>query len=163
VLKRQGGGVTSSGGSDSAPPALAILDTFGFFQVIIRVYDADLVINMSTGPKNNWGGRRDGSGRKKKTVTQTKVERMLSECKLAEEKYGISLERLTLEIAYGQDNGVNAPWTVRMRALERVHDMTGGVMSEGSETDKVLGPQIYLPEQRPDPAKVLPIRQGKSS
>ena len=51
----------------------------------------------------------------------------------------------------------------RLAAIKLVKDLSAPKISEGGETDKALGPSIYLPEQKPALAAVTDINDAKKS
>ncbi len=85
---------------------------------------------------------------------------MLAKAKRWAREKGKDVDDILLDIIYGVE-AVNS--RDRLAAIKLWKDYTMARISEGGETDKSLGPQIYLPESRPDPAKVVPIREEKSN
>jgi hypothetical protein len=109
---------------------------------------------MSTGPKAGWGGRREGAGAKKQTLSAFQVQQMLDKAKEYAEKYGKSVDDILLTFIYDE----KASLKDRAACIKLWKEYTIAKLSEGGEADKNLGPGIYLPEERPDPAKVVPIK-----
>lgn len=112
---------------------------------------------MTGKPKTGWGGAREGASQPKKTITAAQAEKLIAEAETFKKEKGISPHRLLLEYAYGVDSGKDFPPSSRVKALEKYFDLTMAKMSEGGETDKQLAPAVYLPEEKPDPAKVVSI------
>lgn len=108
--------------------------------------------------KDNRGGARPGTGPKKRTITAEQAANLLLAAEQMAAEQGISPYRLLMEYAYGVGKGEEFPASTRAQALNKYFDLTMARLSEGGETDKQLGPSIYLPEERPDPAKVVNIR-----
>lgn len=109
---------------------------------------------MGTGPKGAWGGRREGAGRPKQTISAEQIEKMILKAKKYADERGIDLDDLLLEIAYDKQM---APKD-RIACIKVYKEYTIAKMQEGGEADKDLGPGIYLPGEKPDPAKVVPIK-----
>lgn len=109
---------------------------------------------MSTGPKSGWGGRREGSGAKKQTLSAAQVAEMLSKAKEYAKKYGKTVDEVLLDYIYGEDKKES------LQAIKLFKDKTMATITEGGDTDQNLGPGIYLPGEKPDPAKVVPLKTG---
>ena len=114
--------------------------------------------NISPDMKDTRGGARPGAGRPHKTITAEQAERLLNAAEEITTQEGLSPYRLLMEYAYGIGKGSEFPPSTRAQALSRYFDLTMARLHEGSEADQILGPAIYLPEERPDPAKVVNIR-----
>jgi len=85
---------------------------------------------------------------------------MLAKAKERAKATGKDVDDILLDIIYSQESVSPRD---QLAAIKLWKDYTMARISEGGETDKFLGPQIYLPEPMPDPAKVLQIRKGKST
>lgn len=100
---------------------------------------------MSTGPKkDNRGGARAGAGRKPETLSARQVQAMLDKAKERAKKEKKEIDDILLDLIYG-DN----PPKDTLAAIKLWKEYTIAKLSEGGETDKALGPAVYLPEQRP--------------
>lgn len=108
---------------------------------------------MSSGPKRNWGGAREGAGRPTETLSGSQVREMLQKAKERAEKEEKSIDDILLDIIYAQDGKRGET----LAAIKLFKDKTMAQMKEGGETDS-QGPGVYLPGERPDPAKVIPIK-----
>ena len=107
-----------------------------------------------TGRKENRGGARAGAGRKKETLSVRQVKAMLSAAKKKAKEHGRSIDDVLLELIYeGSD-------TNKLAAIKLFKTFTMAQMSEGGDIDRQAassGPAVYLPQQRADEGKVVPI------
>jgi hypothetical protein len=115
---------------------------------------------MSTGPKKieNRGGARVGAGRKPETLSAKQVQLMLDKAKEYAVKYGKTVDEVLLDFIYKED----AKDADRLAAVKLFKTYTIAKLQEGGETDQQLGPAFFLPEQRPDPAKIHVLQGGKT-
>lgn len=111
---------------------------------------------MSTGPKSNWGGARPNSGPKKQTLSAHQVQLMLDKAKEYAEKFGKTIDEILLDFIYEDD----MPKKDRAACIKLWKEYTIAKISEGGEADKNLGPGIYLPGEKPDPTKVVELKQA---
>lgn len=111
---------------------------------------------MSTGPKSGWGGRREGAGRPKQTISAEQIENMILKAKKRADEEGKDLDDLLLDLAYDKQVANKD----RIACIKVYKEYTIAKMSEGGDADKNLGPGVYLPNERPDPAKVVPLKTG---
>ena len=100
---------------------------------------------MSTGPKSGWGGAREGSGRPKETLSAQQVRIMLSTAKKYADKYGKDIDEVLLDFVYGEE----VPTKDRIACLKIWKEYTVAKLQEGGDTDKALGPAVFLPEHHP--------------
>jgi hypothetical protein len=116
---------------------------------------------MATGPKEGWGGKREGSGRKRSALSDAQVKKLLRAAKIKEKETGKSVADQLMAIIYGKKSEVKVK--ERIAAVKVFYDQT---ITSASEQDvnvtKNKEPSIYLPEQMPDPAKLVSIKGGKS-
>ena len=112
---------------------------------------------MSTGPKGEWGGARPGAGRKKLTLSAAAVAGMLETAEVWAKEKKKTVDDILFGFIYDDD----IPVMARVACVKIVKDYTMARPSEGGETDQALGPALYLPEERPDPANVIPIESAK--
>ena len=110
---------------------------------------------MATGPKSGWGGARPNSGPKKQTLSVAQVQKMLDKAKEKAEAEGKDVDDILLGFIYDEKMGVRD----RTTCIKLWKDCTMARISEGGNADNALGPELYLPEERPDPAVVVPIKQ----
>ena len=103
--------------------------------------------------KNGWGGARAGSGQPKKTLSAAQVAEWLQKAKERAAEKGQTIPEILLDFIY--DTGLNVK--DRAACIKLWTDKTMADLKEGGETDN-LGPAIYLPQERPDPAKVVNIK-----
>ena len=108
---------------------------------------------MATGPKTSWGGSRANSGRKRLTLSAAAVTRMLETAEVWADKKGKDIDDVLFSFIYDE----TAPIMARIACIKIVKDFTMARPEEGGETDRELGPVVYLPELRPDPANVVQI------
>lgn len=111
---------------------------------------------MSTGPKSGWGGARPGSGPKRQTLSVRQVQGMLRTAKKYAKKHGKSIDEVLLDFVYAEDTSDKD----RIACIKIFKEYTIAKIQEGGETDKALGPGIYLPTEKPDPSKVVPIKKA---
>lgn len=103
--------------------------------------------------KENRGGARPNSGPKKEALSARQVRMMLNTAQQYAKKHKKTLDMVLVGFAYDEELSAKD----RMAAIKLFKDKTMAPISEGGEADKQLGPAIYLPEQSPDPGKVVPI------
>jgi hypothetical protein len=116
---------------------------------------------MSSGPKKieTRGGARPNSGPKPQTLSVRQVQAMLDRAEArAEKEGGKTLDDILLDISYSAEE--KTPDRLAAIKIYKTNSMVKP--SEGGEADQQLGPGIFLPEQRPDPAKVYAINGGKT-
>jgi len=109
---------------------------------------------MTTGPKpDNRGGARPGSGRKPgsiPTVSGLQIEKMLRAARRYKRKYQKSIDDVLIGFIYGEAlEGETVKIAERVACIKVFKEYTIAKMQEGSDTDKQLGPAVFLPEQRP--------------
>jgi len=109
---------------------------------------------MSTGPKGGWGGARPGSGPKKPTLSAASVAQLLKTARKWARNEKKSLDDVLFGIIYDEE----IPPQSRLFGIKLVKEYTMAKLAEGSETDRSLAPAVYLPEERPDPGKVVAIK-----
>ena len=113
--------------------------------------------------KENRGGVRPNAGRKKKTLTESQVDSMVRTARKWERKLGKKIDDVLLELIYGEDQDgkkIDVTGATRVKAIQIYKDHTMAKIKEGGDTDKNVGPGLFLPEQRPDPANnVVPINK----
>lgn len=100
------------------------------------------------------GGKRDGSGPKRRSHSAAKVEELNERISDREKAEGKNIDDIALDILF--DNGQRT--IDRLKAYSILKEFSTIKAGEGGEADKELGPSVYLPEKRPDPAKVVPIK-----
>ncbi len=109
---------------------------------------------MAGKPRNdNWGGGRGGAGRPKNKLTTCQVKNMLDTAATYAKKHGITVDELLLECMYSETAHIQ----YRLQAIRLFKDKTMAHITEGGDTDRDLGPATYLPEEKPDFAKVVDI------
>ncbi len=106
----------------------------------------------------NRGGKREGSGRKMKTVSEYQLALLSKTLKKFQKDTGKSIYDILAVIIYGKESRMGE----RLAAIKLVMEST---IAKTSEKDvnitQRLEPSIYLPEQLPDPAKIVAIEGGK--
>lgn len=110
---------------------------------------------MSTGPKSGWGGARPNSGPKKQTLSALQVQIMLDKAKEYAKKYKKTVDDILLQFIYSEELNEKD----RIACIKLWKEYTVAKLQEGGETDNALGPQVYLPEEKPDPSKVVQLKQ----
>ena len=116
---------------------------------------------MATGPKKieTRGGYRPGSGRPRVEISDAEIKKLLREAKKKERETGKPIYAILMELAYGQAD--NASPKDQIAAIRLYID---AVVSRAQQRDikvtTLQEPAVYLPEQKPDPAKIVPIAAG---
>jgi hypothetical protein len=115
---------------------------------------------MASGPKKveNRGGAREGAGRKPETLSAKQVSLMLEHAKDYAKKFGKTVDEVLLDFIYKEESKD----ADRLAAIKLFKTYTIAKLQEGGETDQQLGPAFFLPEQRPDPAKLHVLPGGKT-
>lgn len=83
---------------------------------------------------------------------------MLDHAKDYAKKHGKTVDEVLLDFIY--DSEVKD--ADKLAAIKLFKTYTIAKLQEGGETDVALGPGIFLPEQRPDPASFQIISGGKA-
>ena len=94
------------------------------------------------------GGYRPNAGRKpavKTSLSTYQVAKMLRKAKKAAKRYGKDLDDILLDICYD----ANIRKTEVLAAIKVFKDCTMVRPTEEGEANQVLGPAVFLPEQRP--------------
>ena len=103
--------------------------------------------------KYGWGGARPGAGGPSRTLSAYLVAQWLKKAEERADKEGKAIPDILLDFIYNEE----LPVKDRAACIKLWTDKTMADIHEGGETDSVL-PAIYLPEERPDPAKVVNIK-----
>ena len=98
-----------------------------------------------SGKKDNRGGARPNSGPKPATLSQAQLKEMKEAAAAKAKEEGKSLFDICLEWIYDTEMKIDR----RQAAWKMYCDKMLISVSEGSESDKILAPQVYLPEHRP--------------
>ncbi|MHB8123157.1 MAG: hypothetical protein ACYDG4_13485 [Desulfuromonadaceae bacterium] len=109
----------------------------------------------------NRGGERAGSGRKRMSISDGEVKKLLREFRKKEKETGISPWGKLAEIAYRDGTAKRATIKEQTVAIKLFAEC---VITRASESETTVTkndkPAIYLPEQRTDPANVVPIKKA---
>jgi hypothetical protein len=81
---------------------------------------------------------------------------MLSKERAYAQRYGKDIDDVILELIYTADESGRT----KVSAWKGWRELTMPKITEGGETDKALGPKLFLPEHRPPELSVVP--GGKS-
>ncbi len=95
--------------------------------------------------KSKAGGKREGAGRKPETLSGSQVHTMLMTAKKWAKEQGKSIDDILMFIVYDKNTTDNA----RLAAIKLFKDYTIPKIKEGGETDKAIGPAVFLPEKHP--------------
>ena len=136
---------------------------------------------MSTGPKHKWGGSRPGAGRPKSVISGQALKPLNRALEQAKKEHGgKDIYTVLVEFVYREDLKVRdrisaakiivETLTARNKEKEDYQDDSGIVIYDPDRPDLTPKfnddrPRVWLPKQRPDPAKVLqgePKEEGKS-
>jgi DNA primase len=104
---------------------------------------------MSSDQKQeNRGGYRPNAGRKpgkQVSLGAYQAARLLRKVRRYAKNNGKDPDDLLLDIIYSKEEKTND----RLVGMKLLKEFTTPKITEGSETDKALGPAVFLPEQRP--------------
>ena len=121
---------------------------------------------MSTGQKAGvshlHGGHRAGSGRKATLFSVARIQALVNDEAAAEKEFGVSLNRILLNIAHGQIlNGMedSPSYQQRVACIKAIQEHTMLQIKAGSEEDEQVEAPVWLPELKPDPAKVVKMKK----
>jgi hypothetical protein len=109
--------------------------------------------------KENRGGARKGAGRKPaKSMCEEQVKKMLSTAERYQAKHGKSIDEALLDIVYSHESDMKE----KLAAIRIFKNFTMEKLKEETDDGQSAqtGPQFYLPERRPDPAKVVQLKPG---
>ena len=112
--------------------------------------------------KENRGGKRAGSGRKNLLANMgcTSAD-MIKTAQLIAKKEKKTVDEVLLDIIYNGETSQQ-----KLAAIKIFKEYTIAKVSEKKvEVSEKSAPKIYLPERKPDPAKVIPIggKHGKKT
>lgn len=104
------------------------------------------------------GGYREGSGRKSRLtalangVTATHIAHMIEIAEEFAEATGKTIDHVLISIIYSKSTEVRE----KLAAIKIYKEFTIGkyAQEKEAEAEAAQGPQFYLPERRPDPAKI---------
>ena len=109
---------------------------------------------MATGPKTpKHGGKREGSGRKPETLSQTQVKAMLAAAKRRAKLESQTIDDILLDFIYAKSKGINCevPIRDRLAAIKIYKDFTMSKVTEQHQEVTInKGPVIGLPEMKPE-------------
>lgn len=128
---------------------------------------------MSGKPKTkespNWGGRRPGAGQPKKSLSVGQLKEIKRLTKARAKKEGRQWLDVLYDFIYGHEwrDGEKVDLELeprdRISALRLLADVALVKQSEQNvNVSRAEGPQIYLPEMRPDPAKLIVLPEKKA-
>lgn len=109
--------------------------------------------------QQNWGGKREGSGRKRTALSDQQVKKLLRAARLKEKETGKSIADQLMEVIYGSK--VTVKVKERIAAIKVFYDQTVTSASESDvQVSKTLEPAIYLPKQKQDPSTIKLVKAG---
>lgn len=112
------------------------------------------------GVKGKSGGARPNAGRPEKTLTQQQVSKILKSVEKKGKEQGTSWSDVFAEMLFDPV----ANFKDRLQAFRLFMDITiSKSIEQNINVNKNQAPKIYLPEKRPDPAKVIPIKGKKTN
>jgi len=91
------------------------------------------------------GGRREGAGRKPETLSGHQVHDMLMTAQRWAKEQDKTIDDILMFIIYDKKTTDNA----RLAAIKCFKDYTIPKIHEGGDTDKNVGPAVFLPEKHP--------------
>lgn len=90
-------------------------------------------------------------------MSEQQKKKLLRALRRREKETGLSIYDLLTDILY--DPNVDAKVSERLTAIKLVMEFTIGKSTEQNVNYSVSqGPQIFLPERRPDPAKIVQVK-----
>ncbi len=95
--------------------------------------------------KENRGGARPGSGPKPQTLSARQVDAMLKKAERWAKEKGKDIDDILLGFIYDS----SATLRDRTACIKLWKEQTAPKIHEGGETDRALGPSVFLPEQHP--------------
>ncbi len=111
------------------------------------------------GLQENRGGKREGSGRKRVSISDTEVKKLLREFRKKEKETGVSIWGKLAEIAYRTARGA----TIKEQTTA-IKLFAECVITRASESESTVmsknEPAIYLPKSKPDPADIRLVKAG---
>jgi len=110
---------------------------------------------MKTG-SSNWGGKRQGAGRPKRTYSAHQVLTTWETIDAYSVKYGKTIGELLLEIIYEKEMyGEHTSIRDRITAIKMIFEYIMNIPDEDVEPTSYVS-AVCLPEKLPDPAKSEP-------
>ena len=109
-----------------------------------------------TTKKENRGGARPNPGPARQTLSVRQIREMRKTAAKRAKKEGKTLYDILLDFSYDADLSVKDRQASIKLYLDKMHIS----VSEGGEADKVVGPSIYLPGQKPTLAAVTDIKNA---
>ena len=116
-----------------------------------------------TRPSPGWGGARPGGGRKPiSQLSDEQAKILYRELRKRHKAEGRTWQSVLIDLVFGKDSKTGAALEMtakeRLTALRLLADLSVAKQSEQTvNVHKSEGPQIYLPEMEPDPAKLIAI------
>jgi hypothetical protein len=116
-----------------------------------------------TKPSPGWGGARPGGGRKPINQLSDQQSKILyRELRKRAKAEGKTWQSILLDFVFGKNGQTGEALTVTVKeqltAVRLLADLAVAKQSEQTvNVNKTEGPQIYLPEMKPDPAKLIAI------
>jgi hypothetical protein len=109
--------------------------------------------------QQNWGGKREGSGRKRTGISDKEVRELLKSAKAYKKQTGESIADQLMKIIYRKKPGVKHKEVIA--AVKVFFDQTVTSASEADvQVSKVQEPAIYLPKQKQDPSTIKLVKAG---
>lgn len=110
---------------------------------------------MATGPKGKWGGARAGSG-KKPAISEREFKSLLKAVKAEAKAAGTTWTEWFSKQMFSRDKNHSARFAKMFMDQLKVR-----VTESNVNVTHTAGPAVYLPEEKPDPAKVKVLQGGK--
>lgn len=117
-------------------------------------------INSKSPKHENRGGSREGSGRKLSGLSDIVKKRILDAANKLTQIHGVSVEEAVMGMMF--DPKVQD--AVKVAIFK--HYIEASIVKETKSMKDITtrkGPNVYLPESRKDPAKLISINGGKSN
>lgn len=107
---------------------------------------------MATGPKGKWGGARAGAG-KKPQISEREFKGLLKAIKAQAKEKGYTWQEWFAKQMLSSDKGHSARFTKMFMDQLKVRVTESNVTINDNR-----GPSVYLPEEKPDPAKIALVK-----
>jgi hypothetical protein len=107
---------------------------------------------MATGPKGGWGGKRAGAGGKPH-ISEREFKGLLGAVKKQAKEKGMTWQEWFAKQMLGPDKDRSARFTKMFMDQLKVRVTESNVNVTHSS-----GPSVYLPQEKPDPAKLVVMK-----
>ena len=107
---------------------------------------------MATGPKGKWGGARAGAG-KKPAISEREFKSLLKAVKAEAKAQGTTWTEWFAKQMFGRDKNHGARFAKMLMDQLKVR-----VTGSNANVTRSTAAAVYLPEEKPDPAKIALVK-----